>query len=177
MPHPSTPDAARAFKLDPVGERTDPSMEVLDPVMEAPDRPQQRPTPVYPGEHPRTAPGATREEEGGGRGRHAHLAPAAAAGACPRRGTAPPPRRGPPVQGLPRPGGGRAEPPRLGPSSPGACHAAAATAGMCATGPALAKREGKGGLEERRARERGVCAVNQKPDIYLVLSRSGSNRS
>ena len=55
-------------------------------------------------------------------------------------------------------------------------HHAAATRTR-ATGPTLAKREGEGGLEERRARERGVCAVNRKPDIYLVLSRSGSNKS
>ena len=37
-------------------------------------------------------------------------------------------------------------------TTPGACHAATiATTGTRTTGPALAKREGEGGLEERRA--------------------------
>jgi len=161
MPHPSTLDAARGRLQVRSGRGTNGSVHGgLGSGRGGPGSTQQRPTPVYPGEHPRTAPGATREEEGGGRGRRARLAPAAAAGACPRRGTAPPPHRGPPMPGLPRPGW----PCRA--TTPGACHAAAVGTRDGAR-PSQERGRGRTG-GEAGTRERSVCYESEAGYIFGV---------
>jgi len=138
-------------------------MEVLDLVVEAPDRPSKGRHPFTPGSTLSPRPEQQERREVGEAGalalrRRPPLERARAEAQCRHRVGARP------CQGC-RARRGRAEPPRRGPSSLWACHAAAGTS---ATGPALAKREGEGGLEERRARERSVCCESEAKYIFGV---------